>query len=162
MNKKMVLGIFGEFYVVKEFYSRGAQAVDHVDHDGIDLVVYGEEKYAVSVKTRDVVLTANGGINLKYSDFSLLYSEAKIRGLVPLFAFSVQDADGMHVLVVELWFVFSELLGVIGREIGSVENYFDQYSDDKKHATLCVSISPSVRHNLWPSLQGMPGVIFVK
>ena len=162
MLKEMCVGTLGEYYSMLEFYFLGAQSVERVDHAGIDLVVYSGKNYGVSVKTRDVLLHPNSSISLNYNDVVLCWEQAKIRGLIPAFAFCVIDEDGFHLLIVEHQLIFSHLCREIGREIGSIENYIERYENDQKHASLNVSIAPSKRRDFWPTLQGVPGVILVK
>ena len=156
MRSTEIVKGFGETFVASLFYDLGYK-VDMIDEEGIDLTCYKENnKYGVSVKTRNIQFGKNGSINLKYNDIVYTYNESKLRGLEPAYAFVVADLSRIDILIVTQEYVFENMC----LNVDSINDYMDKYTD-KNDSGSTKSISTSLASkNTWKSLLGKKGVIF--
>ena len=156
MRSTEIVKEFGEAFVASLFHDLGYK-VDIIDEKGIDLTCYNENnKYGVSVKTRNIQFGKNESINLKYNDIVYTYNESKLRDLEPAYAFVVADLSRIDVLIVTQKYIFENMCS----NIDDINDYMDKYANkNDSGSTKSISIS-SASKNTWKSLLGKDGVIF--
>ena len=90
MRENRLTGDFGEYFVAMHFNRNNFQT-DIIDHIGIDLMCYQNEKnvqYGISVKFRNID-NGNNSIRIPTKEIVRCYNAAIRRGAVPCYAFGV-------------------------------------------------------------------------
>ena len=139
--------------------------VDRLDAKGIVIAAYSNnkknEKFGISVKTRNVESNENNSIVLNQKDLIYTDEEAKLRELTPAFAFVVTSLKRIDILIVTYTYAFENWFAK-----GTCYENGDEVSDFIKRckaADKCsksVPISDKVREN-WKNFEVGDGVIGV-